>query len=181
MKKRLLIVLLIFLCSGFVFSEAPESADLTGVWKTEPFVTELADGQLVAPEATYAFPYQGISEIRILDSGFIIFQLGAYEFRAFYEPRQLDFDNMHLICSFKNGEELVLKLVRAGGGWKYLLRVPSGSVMAEELTGKELLDESPETEMEIEMEMGGKQPDAEISDAETRIESTLYTGIMIVK
>ena len=121
-------VLFLILClPAVVFAEAPEPPDLTGVWTAENILTELDDGILVSSDAAYSYPYMGLTELRVIDSGFISLVFGDAEHRAFYLPQVLDYDNLNLLCTFTGGEELVLKLVRSGQGWKYLLRVPSDS------------------------------------------------------
>jgi hypothetical protein len=171
MKKILLIVLLLILSTSFVLAQSSNLSGLTGVWKAETFLTERDDGLLVSPEAPYAFPYLGISEIKILDSGFIIFQFGASEFRAFYETRQFDYGNVHLICSFKNGEELVLKLVGIEGGWKYLIKIPSDSIMAEKGVSE---DEEAESDMDAE----SASAEAIEADSEEDPEERLFAGVI---
>lgn len=66
MKKTFLIIVL----SAVAFSVSAQSVrdELLGKWKVVPFLIELEDGLLVEPEAQYAYPYTGISEINFLDT-----------------------------------------------------------------------------------------------------------------
>jgi len=184
MKKIILIITLITLAAGFSFAQSDKQKGLVGVWKTEPFLTEREDGLLVASEAPYAFPHLGISEIRILDSGFIIFQIGASEHRAFYEPELLDYDNIHLTCIFKNGEELVLKLVKIDALWKYFIRIPADSLLFE-AERNTLPDEPADDEP-----AGGESADGEAESMDSEpgtdyelpdVEQRLFTGMLIKK
>lgn len=155
-----------------VFAEASDFTELTGRWKAETFLAEREDGLLVVPEAYYAYPHMGISEIRILDSGFIIFQMDGREYRAFYEPLMLDYDNVLLICSFKDGEELMLKLSAIADGWKYLIRISSDSIMAAD-EDSEADDETAETDEPVVVELEGDSGEA----ADT-VSERLFTGIL---
>ena len=173
MKK----LLLIFFTAFWVIPLWAEDAGfgLQGHWIAEPFVMEQDDGLLTAPEAAYAFPYAGISTMDFIDRGFVVFVIGGEKHRAFYEVEELDFDNFHIKCSFKNGEEFLLKLVKVSENqWKYLYRIDESSILRdssseEEIPADELLipGDSPADDM---------MP-VDVEEPEQPAES-IYTGIL---
>jgi hypothetical protein len=177
MKKIAIIYLILALSCVTGFSLETEENGLTGSWKTHVLLAEGEDGLLVNPDAEYAFPFLGITEIDILDSGFILFLINDNEYRAFYEVEMLDFDNYHLTCTFKNGEEFLLKLVRLEGeSWKFLYRISSDSVLA-------AADENDEQTSYDEDEQEAVYPeDLENMDDQTGIADrteSLFVGILI--
>ena len=177
--KRMIIFLILVLAPVWGFSREMGQNELIGSWKTQVLLAEREDGLLVNPDAEYAFPYLGISRIDILDSGFILFLINENEYRAFYEVEKLDFDNYHLTCTFKTGEELLLKLVRLDDeSWKFLYRVSADSVLApEDETVEETEPETAEPEA-AEME-AAEAPENSVEPVklEERSES-LFIGIL---
>ena len=171
MKKILAFAIFILVC-GMLWAESPGEA-FSGEWRLIPDTIELEDGLLVSSDAVYSFPYLGITGISFPDNGFIVFSIGELEYRAFYEMEVKDFDNSHFICTFKDGEIFILKLVRAGSGWRFLYRIAEDSV----LKGQYLEEEPEEGSSDIVEELSGEnEPDAE--DADSSPVYSLYAGSM---
>lgn len=175
MKK--IIALLFFTALVSAVSAETIQIEILGSWSAEPFVIEQENGLLLSPEAAYSHPYLGITGINFIDGSFVIFTIMDVEYRAFYEIESLDFDTYNINCSFRVGEEFLLKLVRISEGrWKYLYRIASNSVLKgvaeidEDLLPQESEEDSVESEMiEIDAE---KEKDG-LDDI-----YSIYTGIM---
>ena len=133
--RILFIILAVLLLPAAASAEA--ETDLSGNWTAENILTELDDGYLVSSEAAWAFPFRGFEGVNIIDSGFIIFSIDGAAHRAFYRQQVNDYGNVDLLCTFEDGEELMLKLVESGNRWKYLLRIPSGSPRLSGVTGRQ--------------------------------------------
>ncbi len=167
--KKMIITAVFFMVVSFLGADSALDK-LSGEWYTEPFLMEQDSGLLTAFGADYAFPYRGIEKINFLDSGFVVFTVSGIEYRAFYEVETLDFDNFHILCNFKNGEEFILKLVETDrNDWTYLYRISGNSI----LRGPSEPGEDIETPEEV-MEEATFEEEA----VEEKVPESLYLGIL---
>ncbi len=173
--KKIIVVLFILAAGSGVFAQAADNS-LTGKWRVDPFLVEQEDGLLVVPEAVYSFPYTGITEMNFLDTGFVVFTIAGAEYRAFYETEVLDFDNLQINCMFKDGESFIVKLARAGRGWKFLYRISADSVL-KGMTAEEDAGMQPDSNP-----AGAGMDLTAMTDMESEpAAESLYTGIIIRK
>ncbi|MDC7226606.1 MAG: hypothetical protein PQJ61_07560 [Spirochaetales bacterium] len=162
MKKLIVIFMLI---SAVSVSGQQIQELILGTWSMDSTLIEMEDGLLVSTEADYSYPYLGISNLNFLDSGFVVISTRAGDYRAFYEISELDFDNYHINCSFRDGEEFLLKLVREGDSWSYLYRIAEDSVLK-----GDTVDEKSVIDIDLNSFLD--------EEAELEMSYSLYTGIM---